>query len=83
MNMLEYAPANIPTIIGSVNSLIDSTPKTYSAKTVNNVVSDVLIDRERVWLMLTLVISALDSFRPNLLLFSRILSKTTIVLFME
>ncbi len=48
MNMLEYAPANIPTIIGSVNSLIDSTPKTYRANNVNNVVSDVLMERERV-----------------------------------
>lgn len=26
MNMLEYAPASNPTIIGSVNSFIDSTP---------------------------------------------------------
>ena len=33
--------------------------------------------------MLVLAISALDNFRPNLLTFSRILSKITIVLFME
>ena len=47
-NTLEYVPASKPTIRGSANSLIESTPKTYNKTTGTIVVSVVYIERFNV-----------------------------------
>ncbi len=52
MKMDEYVPLRIPTINGSANSLIDATPSRYNTNTMTNVVMDVLMDLEIVWLIL-------------------------------
>ena len=81
-NTEEYAPLIIPIISGRENSLIEDTPSTYIIPMVNSVVRDVLIERANVWFTLLLIISAV-SFLRNLLLFSLIRSKMTIVELIE
>ena len=44
----EYVPHTIPTIKGNANSLIEVTPRTYSAATIIKVVNDVKILLESV-----------------------------------
>ena len=48
----EYVPAKIPIIIGSENSLIESTPNIYTAVMVNKVVKEVFSVLDRVAFML-------------------------------
>jgi len=50
MQIEEYVPAITPTIKGSANILISSTPITYKQNTMINVVSDVKSDLDNVWL---------------------------------
>ena len=82
MNMDEYVPDNIPTSRGNVNSFIESTPSIYSESIDSKVVTDVLIERVTVWPIDISAICESDILLSDFL-FSLILSKTTIVSFIE
>lgn len=81
MNIEEYAPHIIPTIKGIVNSLTDGT-NILIAIIVTNVDKDVYIDLFNVSVKL---VSAISNVLALLifLVFSLILSKITIVSFIE
>ena len=78
-------PATRPMMMGRANSLMESTPSTYSAPMVSSVVMEVLMERVMLSLILLLTISSRPvSLRlPSSLVFSRTLSNTTMVLLME
>ena len=70
---------------GSAKSLIDVTPSSHSKNTMTKVVSEVLILREIVWLILLSAISfnAASSCVRTFFNVSRIRSNTTIVSLIE
>ncbi len=73
----------MPAINGSANSLMEDTPNTSSAATMKKVVSEVKILLESVWEILLLTSSCSSSLLRISRIFSRILSKITMVALME
>ena len=62
---------------------MEDTPKIYNTAIMINVVREVKILRDKVWEILLLTTSVIVSLRPIYFLFSRTLSKITIVALME
>ena len=79
--MDEYVPMMMPKPIARVKPLSPEPPKMYIISTTINVVKDVKMVLEIVWLMLLVITCGLrERALPR---FSRIRSKTTIVSFSE
>ena len=80
----ENVPASSPTIMGNANTRIDETPIIATIEIVRRVVTEVFTERIRVSLIEVFAINVAELFLKNKdLVFSLILSKIIIVLFIE